>query len=78
MITKLTVYNPVYHSNIPKNFRALWKQSTNRELLLTDEEIFNIWRDTYDIEPDETIGEDDDKKVLNAIHDILDEKEQIK
>lgn len=44
-IYRNTVYNPVYHSNIPANYRYQWKQSHNSTLSLTDEEIFNIWRD---------------------------------
>lgn len=39
-------YNPDYHSSVPRNFRALWKEvfgdPSYSPLVLTDEEIWDI------------------------------------
>jgi hypothetical protein len=48
MITQYTKYNPVYHSNIPSNFRFWHKtEKRNEPLPDNDEVIFNMWRDLY-------------------------------
>ncbi len=72
-ITGSTPYDPVYHSNIPRNFRFQWKARTDRELTLSDAEIFNVWRDYYSVEPD--VGQTDDELVLEVLGELLDEKE---
>lgn len=76
-ITRFTQYDPIFHSNIPGNFRFDWGKRTNRPLDLTDEEIFILWRDSFDYEweDDDT---DQDATVRQMIHDALDAKDSAK
>lgn len=46
-ITSNTTYDETYHSNIPRNFRYAWRNTPYANLdlsLLTDREIFDIWK----------------------------------
>jgi hypothetical protein len=55
MITQHTKYDPEYHSNIPRNFRE-WcnRERSNHDLTaITDEQIFNAWRDLYCVDTSE-------------------------
>lgn len=74
-ISRYTPYDATYYSKIPANFRFAWKRKTNRELALTDEEIFIIWRDNAFATPDDM---DEDDYILELINDALDEQDKKK
>ena len=76
-ITNKTPYNPKWYSNIPANFRTFWASSSksNKELTLTDEEIFIIWRDNYATVNEE--GEDIiDEDYMNLFEEAMEDKEK--
>lgn len=64
-----TKYDPALHSNIPSNYRAQMKKLNldNGNNIITDEEIFNIWRDHYADDYEEEGYDDYDDYVLRLI-----------
>lgn len=85
MVTANTPYSDTY-KNIPANYRFQWKQLTNRELTLTDEEIFEVWKESFDWEwlneegeeAPEHKGGNQDNWVRQRMSEILDEREAFK
>lgn len=69
MVTKDTKYNAAYHSNIPINYRQqmhlIGIDVGNN--VITDEEIFNIWRDCYADDYESEGFEDFDDYVIELI-----------
>jgi hypothetical protein len=74
-ITQSTPYNPEFHSHIPRNYRELWAEKTNRLLSLSDEEIFYIWRNHYSDDYEEEFKTYDDY-VMSIFSESLDEREK--
>lgn len=70
MVYPNTEYDPRVHSSIVSNYRAQWKTKTDRHLTLSDEDIFNAWRDMAAYEPDE--GQTEDDLVIAELSDKLD------
>jgi len=56
MITSRTKYDPIFHSNIPANYRFWFKnQGFNFALTASDEKIFDAWKDLYCFDDDDIV-----------------------
>lgn len=73
MVTANTKYDTTNgaHTNITSNYRAIWKECNGTILsnnAITDEEIFNLWRDHYCDDYEAEGFEDYDKYLLELLN----------